>query len=150
MKLKRVHRVLEFEQKRWMEPHIWMNTEFRKKVASKFENNFYKLMNNSVFGKRMENLQNRFDIWIACSDETDKIWKLVASPLYSRRVIFTKGMVGIDMHKSKLLLNKPVYVGMMILNNSNILMYGFFYNKQKKNNMAQSASSCTRHGQPSA
>jgi len=88
MKLKRVHRVLEFEQERWMEPYIQMNTEFRKKAKSDFEKKFYKDMNNSVFGKTMENLRNRVDIRIVCRNETDKIRKLIASPLYSRHVLF--------------------------------------------------------------
>jgi len=132
MKLERVHRVLEFEQECWMEPYIRMNTEFRKKAKSDFEKNFYKLMNNSVFGKTMENLRNRVDIKIVNSNETNKMRKLVASPLYSRHVIFTKDLVGIDMRKSKLILNKPVYVGMTILDNSKILMYDFFYNELKK------------------
>jgi len=132
MKLKRVPRVLEFEQECWMEPYIRMNTEFRKKAKSDFEKNFYKLMNNSVFGKTMENLRNRVDIKIVNSNETNKIRKLVASPLYSRHVIFTNDLVGIDMRKSKLLLNKPVYTGITILENSKILMYDFFYNELKK------------------
>ena len=132
MKLKRVHRVLEFEQECWMEPYIRMNTEFRKNSKSDFEKNFYKLMNNSVFGKTMENLRNGVDIKIVRSNETDKIRKLVASPLYSRHVMFSKDLVGIDMRKSRLLLNKPVYTGMTILDNSKILMYDFFYNKLKK------------------
>jgi len=132
MKLKRVHRVLEFEQERWMERYIRMNTEFRKNAKSDFEKNFYKLMNNSVFGKTMENLRNRVDIKIVRSSETDKIRKLVASPFYSRHVIFSNDLVGIDMRKSKLLLNKPVYTGMSILDNSKIMMYDFSYNELKK------------------
>ena len=132
MKLKRVHKVLEFEQECWMEPYIRMNTEFRKNSKSDFEKNFYKLMNNSVFGKTMENLRNRVDIKIVRSNETDKIRKLVASPLYSRHVMFSNDLFGIDMRKSRLLLNKPVYTGMTILDNSKILMYDFFYNELKK------------------
>ena len=120
MKQKRVHRVLEFEQKCW---------------------NFYKLMNNSVFGKTMENLRNRVDIKIVRSEETEKIRNLVARPLYARYVLFSKDIVGIDMRKSKLFLNKPVYVGMTILDNSKILMYDFFY---KKSNTAGSVSSYTQ------
>jgi len=109
-----------------------MNTEFRKNAKSDFEKNFYKLMNNSVFGKTMENLRNRVDMKIVRSNETEKVRKSVASPLYSRHVIFSKDMVGIDMRKSNLLLNKPVYTGMTILDNSKILMYDFFYNEPKK------------------
>ena len=58
MRLKKVHRVIEFDQEPWMEPYIRMNTEFRKEAKSDFETDFYKLMNNSVFGKTMENVRN--------------------------------------------------------------------------------------------
>ena len=88
-------------------------------------------MNNSAFGKTMENLRNRVDIKIVRSNETDIISRLVASPLYSRHVMFSNDLVGIDMHKSKLILNKPVYSGMTILDNRKILMYDFFYNELK-------------------
>ena len=63
----------------------------------------------------MENLRNRVDIKIVRSNETDKIRRLAASPLYSRHVMFSNDLVAIDMHKSKLILNKPVYTGMTIL-----------------------------------
>ena len=132
MKLKRIHRLLEFEQECWMEPYIRMNTEFRKNAKNDFEKNFYKLMNNSVFGKTMENLRNRVDIKIVRSNKADKIRRLVASPLYTKHVMFSNDLVGIDMHKSNLILNKPVYTGMTILDNSKILMYDFFYNELKK------------------
>ena len=131
MRLKKVHRVTEFDQEPWMEPYIRMNTEFRKQAKSDFETDFYKLMNNSVFGQTMENLRNRVDVKMVRAWETDKIRKLTSSPSYAKYTIFGNGMAGIHMHKTKLVLNKPVYTGMTILDNSKILMYDFFYNHLK-------------------
>ena len=145
MKLTRVHRVMEFEQECWMEPYIRMNTEFWKNAKSDFEKNFYKLMNNSVFSKTMVNLRNRVDIKIVSSNDTDKIRKLVARPLYTRHVMCSNDLAGIDMHKSKLILNKPVYTGMTIFDNSKILMYDFFYNKLKKTIQPQVRALVHRH-----
>jgi len=62
IKLKKVHRTLEFNQERWMELYIRMSTEFRKQAKNDFEKKIYKLMNNAVFGKTMENLRKRFDV----------------------------------------------------------------------------------------
>ena len=123
MKLKRLHKVLEFDQECWMEPYIRMNTKLRKNAKSDFEKNFYKLMNNSVFAKTMENLWNR----------VDKVRKLMANLLCSRHVLFSNDLAGVDKRKTKLVLNKPVFTGMTILDNSKILMYDFFYNHLKKN-----------------
>ena len=114
-----------------MEPYIRMNTEFRKQAKSDFETDFYKLMNNSVFGKTMENLRNCMDVKIVRDWETDKIRKLLSSPSFDRFTIFGNDMAGIHMCKTKLVLNKPVYTGMTILENSKILMYEFFYNHLK-------------------
>ena len=88
-------------------------------------------MNNSVFGKTMENLRNRVDVKIVRAWENDRIRKLLSSPSYARFTIFGNDMAGIHMHKTKLVLNKPVYTGMTILENSKILMYDFFYNHLK-------------------
>ena len=131
MRLTKVHRVIEFDQEPWMEPYIRINTEFRKLAKSDFETDFYKLMNNSVFGKTMENLRNRVDVKIVRDRETDKIRKLLSSPSFDRFTIFGNDMAGIHMRKTKLVLNKPVYTGMTILENSKILMYDFFYNHLK-------------------
>ena len=131
MKLKKVHRVLEFDQEPWLKPYIRMNTDFRKQAKSDFESDFYKLMNNSVFGKTMENLRNRVDVKIVRAWEQNKIRKLVSDPAYDRFALFSNDMAGIHMHKRRLVLNKPVYTGMMILENSKILMYSFYYNHLK-------------------
>ena len=131
MRLKKVHRVIEFDQEPWMASYIMMNTEFRKQAKSNFETDFYKLMNNSVFGKTMENLRNRVDVKIVREWENDKIRKLLSSPSFDRFTIFGNDMAGIHMRKTKLVLNKPVYTGMTILENSKILMYNFFYNHLK-------------------
>ena len=128
MRLKKVHRVIEFNQEPWMEPYIRMNTEFRKQANSDFETDFYKLMNNSVFGKTMENLRNRMDVKIVRAGENGNIRKLVSSPSFDRFTIFGNDMAGIHMRKTKLVLNKPVYTSMTILENSKIFMYEFYYN----------------------
>ena len=114
-----------------MEPYIRMNTEFRKQAKSDFETDFYKLMNNSVFGKTMENLRNRTDVKIVRDWKRDTIRKLVSSPSFGRFCIFGNDMAGIHMHKTRLVLNKPVYTGMTILENSKIVMYDFYYNYLK-------------------
>ena len=131
MRLKKVHRVIEFDQEPWMEPYIRMNTEFRKQAKSDFKTDFYKLMNNSVFGKTMENLRNRVDLKIVRDLETDKIRKLLSVPSFDRFTVFGNDMAGIHMRKTKLVLNKPVYTGMTILENCKILMYEFYYNYLK-------------------
>ena len=131
MRLKKIHRTLKFEQSPWMEPYIRMNTNLRKKAASGFEKDLYKLMNNSVFGKMMENLRKRVDVKLVRSEEEDKLMRLIASPTFARANIFDSDLAAVQMHKSRLVLNWPVYVGMSILNLSKRLMYDFYYNEMK-------------------
>ena len=86
MKLTKVHRVIEFNEKPWMEPYIRLNTELRKKATSDFEKNFFKLINNSVFGKTMENIRKRVDIrlgWISKRKKKKK--KLISKPNFKGR-----------------------------------------------------------------
>ena len=136
MKLKKIHRILEFNEAPWMEPYIRMNTEFRKKSKSAFEKDFYKLMNNSVFGKTMENLRKRVDIKVVrtCGNpkEKEQIRKIIAKPNYDRVVVFSEELSALHSHKTRLKLNKPVYVGMCVLDLSKHLMYDWYYNTLKR------------------
>ena len=132
MRLTKVHRALRFQQSRWMEPYIRLNTELRKKATSGFEKDLFKLMNNSVFGKTMENLRKRVDVKLVRAGEDDRLRRLIASPSYARANIFDDDLAAIQMHKSRLMLNRPVYVGMSVLDLSKHLMYDFYYNQLKK------------------
>ena len=127
MKLKKVHIVLSFDQKDWMEPYIRLNTELRKKAASDFKKNFFKLMNNSVFGKTTENLRNRTVVKLVRSNEEVKFQKLISHPLFARATVFGERLAGIQMHKDSIMMNRPVYTGMCVLDLSKTLMYEFYY-----------------------
>ena len=130
MKITKVHRALRFNQSPWMREYISMNTELRKQAESDFEKDLYKLMNNSVFGKTMENLRKRCNVRL--ERPGPKLLKLTSSAFYNRSVIFNKNLAGVEMFKKSLLLNRPVYVGMCILDLSKHLMYDFYYNTLKK------------------
>ena len=88
MRLTKIHRALRFDQSPWMEPYIRMNTELRKRTTSDFEKDLYNPMNNSVFGKTMENLRKRVDVKLLRSHEEDKLRRLIASPAFARANIF--------------------------------------------------------------
>ena len=95
--LKRVHRVIQFNERAWLKPYIDMNTEFRKEAKNEFEKDFFKLMINSVFGKSMENVRNHRDIKLVTTDE--KRNKLVSEPNYHTTKRFSKNLLVIEMKK---------------------------------------------------
>ena len=114
-----------------MEPYIGMNTKLRKNATSKFEKDLYKLMNNSVFGKTMENLRKRVNVKLVRSNEEDKLRRLIASPAFAQQKIFDHDLAALHMHKSRLVLNRPVYTGLCVFDLSKLLMYDFYYNTEK-------------------
>ena len=130
LKLKKIHRVLEFSEKPWLKEYIDFNTEKRKNAKNAFEKDFFKLMNNSVFGKTMENIRKRSNIKL--ETDPDHFLRQTAKPTFVSCKIFHENLVALHMKKNFLLLDKPSYVGMCILDLSKVLMYDFHYNFIKK------------------
>ena len=107
LKLKKVHRAIQFKQKPWLKPYIGMNTELRKKAKNEFEKKFFKLMNNSLFGKPIENVRNHRDIKPVTSDKRRK--RLVSELNYHTTKRFSENLLAIEMKNTKVKMNKPVY-----------------------------------------
>ena len=131
LKVTKVHRVLEFNQSPWLKQYIDFNTEKRKNAKNAFEKDFFKLMNNSVFGKTMENIRKRVDVPLVTDEK--KLLKMTSKPTYVNSKIFNENLVAVHKIKETLTLNRPAYVGMCILDLSKTLMYDFHYNYIKKN-----------------
>src|SRR5277367_5010915 len=99
--LKAIHRVVEFQQKPWMEKYIDFNTDKRKAASNEFEKDFFKLMNNSVFGKTMENIRKRRNIKLIA--ESKKFKKYVSKPTFMNGVIFNEDLVAVEYERKCLI-----------------------------------------------
>ena len=126
--LEKIHRAIEFNQSNWMKSYIDFNTQLRTKATNDFEKDFYKLMNNSVFGKTMENIRRHKNIKLVTSREA--YLKAVMKPNWNSRsgILFAENLMGCEMGKIKVTMNKPIYLGQAILDLSTIIMYEFHYN----------------------
>ena len=123
LKLTKIYRGVKFLEGDWMKKYIQLNTDLRTKGTTDFEKDFFKLMNNSVFGKTMENVRNRVDIRIV-NDE--KKWnKLSKKHNFKSVTIFSENLVAVHMRRTSVKLRKPIYLGMSILDISKTLMYDF-------------------------
>lgn len=131
LKVSKVHRVLEFNQSPWLKQYIAFNTEKRKNAKNAFEKEFFRLMNNSVFGKTMKNIRKRVDVRLVTDEK--KLLKLTSKPTYVSCKIFNENLVAVHKIKETITLNRPAYVGMSILDLSKTLMYDFHYKYIKKN-----------------
>ena len=106
-----------------------MNTELRKLARNDFEKDFFKLMNSSVFGKTMKNIRKHRDIKLVTTDK--KRSKLVSEPNCHTINLISEDLSIIEMKKTKVKMNKPIYLGLSILEISKILMYEFWYDYMK-------------------
>src|SRR6218665_2705035 len=117
---------IKFEESSWLKKCINLNTYLRTRATNKFEKDFFKLMNNSGFGKTLQNIEIHVDLKLVC-DEKEAI-KLSARPSYDRVTIFDENLIAVHMKRTKLFYNKPIDLGMCIFDLSKTLMYDFHYN----------------------
>ena len=123
--LERIHRCIEFKQSAWMKKYIDFNTRLRTAAKNDFEKDFYKLMNNSVFGKTMENIRKHRNIKLV-NDEEEYL-KNVMKPNFKSGTLLGPDLMGCEIGKVRVVMNKPVYLGQAILDLSKTIMYEFHY-----------------------
>ena len=125
LRLDTIHRAIEFNQLPWLKTYIDFNTQLRMAATNDFEKDFFKLMNNSVFGKTMENIRKHRNMKLVTTEE--KYLRTVMKPNFKSGVLFGENLMGCEMGKIKVVMNKPVYLGQAILDLSKIVMYEFHY-----------------------
>ena len=123
--LEKVHCVTKFNQSVWLKPYIDFNTKFRMEAKNYFKKDFFKLMNNSVFGKTMENIRKYKDIKLVTNRES--YLTTVMNPNFTSGIFFSTNLIGCKMGTLKVLMNNPVYLGQAILELSKTVMYEFHY-----------------------
>lgn len=134
--LRKVHRVITFRQSPYLKQYIELNTQLRQKAKSSFEQDFFKLLNNSVFGKTLENTENRVTVHLVnqWNDELNRTKKmisaerLIANPYFHSASILSENLVAIQMNPDQIILDKPIYIGFTVLELSRSHMYDFHYN----------------------
>ena len=125
LRLDGIHQAIEFDQSPWLKTCIDFNTQLRKAATNDFEKDFFKLTNNSVFGKTMESIRKHRNIKLVMTEE--KYLHTVMRPNFKSGVLFGENLMGCEMGKIKVVMNKPVYLSQQIVDLSKV-MYEFHYN----------------------
>ncbi|KAK6998843.1 hypothetical protein BgiMline_008450 [Biomphalaria glabrata] len=125
MKLTKVHRVISFHQTAWLKPYIDFNTEKRKQSSDISQKDFFKLMNNSVYGKTLENVRKYKNVKLVTDNE--KLKKLTCKPLYECFRIINKDLVAVELRQRTVKLEKPIHVGVTVLDLAKAFIYKFHY-----------------------
>lgn len=127
LRITKIHRALEFSQSCWLKPYIDSNTTRRTTATSAFQKDFFKLMNNAIFGKTLENKRRHKNIKLVTNPR--KLQKLVQQPNFETSIIINEKLVAVSMKKTSVNMDRPLYIGMSILDISKTHMYDFHYNK---------------------
>jgi len=130
MHVTKTYRVLTFKQSPWMYKYINFNTEKRRECTTQFDKDFFKLLNNSIYGKSLQNQRKQVNIQLINNER--QLLRLTAKPGFKNFKIFSDYLAAVQCVKENILLNKPIYVGFTILELSKCLMYNYHYNIIKK------------------
>ena len=136
----KIHRVLEFQQSAWLKKYIDFNTQKRAEARNDFEKDLFKLMNNAVFGKTLQNPRKQRKIDFVGTPS--KFKKLVAHPLYEGFTVISDHLFAVERRPSSIMFDKPIYAGFSILELSKLWMYQFHYDHIKKLYPEESSKLC--------
>ena len=140
MILKKIHRALKFQQSPWLKPFIEFNTQQRANARSDFEKDFFKLLNNSVFGKTIENTREYRNVDLV--DSKEKMEKLAKQPNYRCHTIINENLIAVERFKPTVKMDKPIYTGISVFELSKLSMYKFHYELIKKIYPGQKSKVC--------
>ena len=131
LKLKKIYNGIKFKETDWLKSYIDKNTELRTRADNDFEKDFFKLGNNSIFGKGMEDETKRCVVELVTT--VKRLKKLTCKRNLKGVRIFNEGLISVHMANTNVKITKPIYIGSCVLDTSKIPMYDFHYNYIKKN-----------------
>ena len=129
-KITKVHKILKFNEKPFLKNYIDLNANLRKKASNDLEKDLFKLMNNAIFGKSMENILNRSNIKLINNDP-EKLLKMIKQPNFQHAYQISNKLCLVESKPIKTVFNKPIYMGAVILETSKLYMYHFWYDHLK-------------------
>lgn len=119
MNVTKIHRGIKFTQSDFIAPYIKFNIEQRQNAKNDFEKDYWKLMSNSVFSESMQSVRKQQNIKLYFDDQ--KVQKTINKPNFKSRTIFSEHLVAVHNYKTKVLFNKPIYIGQAVLDLSKLL-----------------------------
>ena len=127
-----VHTVCKFKQSPWLAKYIKYNTEQRKKAKTEFEKHFYKLMNNSFYGKTIENIRKRLNLDLIDKSDIHRILNRQSKLSFDDKIAEYEKFSLYSFNKETIKFTKPIYVGFCVLELSKLLMYEWYYDKTQQ------------------